>query len=129
MDNLGEMVSEVGDVVIIGRKCMNFRSLLCLKGKVEEMKMRGGKKKKRKEKKKKLSLQFLPRKKICTAFDNITRRKQTKFFLFCTYIYLLKILLNEEEEDSSSERHIGLGHLSLRASLNNVDGKMGAKTV
>lgn len=51
MDNLGEMVSEVGDVVIIGRKCMNFRSLLCLKGKVEEMKMRGGKKKKRKEKK------------------------------------------------------------------------------
>ena len=51
MDNLGEMVSEVGDVVIIGRKCMNFRSLLCLKGKVEEMKMRGGKKKEKKRKK------------------------------------------------------------------------------
>lgn len=33
MDNLGEMVSEVGDVVIIGRKCMNFRLLFAWKGK------------------------------------------------------------------------------------------------
>lgn len=58
MDNLGEMVSEVGDVVIIGRKCMNFRLLFAWKGK-----RRRNENEKEKEKKK-LSLQFLPRKKF-----------------------------------------------------------------
>lgn len=75
MDNLGVIVSEVGDVVTIGKKCMNSPYL---EGK--------GKRKQERKKKKRISLQFLPRKRRERSFSE--NKKEQAFFVFCTYVLI-----------------------------------------
>ena len=94
MDNLGAIVSEVGDVVIIGKKVYEFP---LLRGEREN-------KKERKRKRKEFRCSFYQGKEGKDRFRKI--RRNNRFFVFCKYV-----LITTLQRENSSWKHLEGGFI------------------